>query len=302
MMRVLKTRGCRVTACHAALAASFLSSIIPAGLRASDPMEIELRLKEKYLGRNVILKGFYRGDQLDYDVQGDFAGKVVAGTWTLDGIVTLTDFKMRGDRLEISADRTVLGFSYQHRHLYALPDKPVEIVVHLGPSIPTWDALGQILSQMFIFDLSKLAQYAPAYWKPITDDAGWARYAKNPRKPPESLTLFGPLNAPDGEPVYFSDGEAHNGLDPPQPIDEPPPYYPELARHLKKQGSLLMAVLIDRQGLVRDALLLGDPLGDGLDQSSVNTVRRWKYRPAMLNAAPVSVIKPEPVTFSISRR
>lgn len=279
---------------------SLLSIGTAAKLHASDEQDIEARLKQDHLGENVLVRGLYHGDQLDYDEHGNFIEGGAPGSWTLDGIVTLTDFKLRGDRLEISADRTVIGFSYQHRRLYALPDKPVEIIVHLGPAIPARESLAEVMSRMFMLDATKLLQYAPAYWGPVINDEGWARYAKDRRKLPAGLTIFAPVKAPDGEPVYFTDGEPHNGLEPPQPVDEPPPYYPEVARQLKKRGTVLMAVLIDRTGTVRDALLLGDPVGDGLDQSSINTVRRWKYRPASLDGAAVSVIKPEPITFSIS--
>ena len=272
-----------------------------ANLHASDAQEIEARLKQDYLSKNVLVRGLYHGDQLDYDEQGNFIEGGVPGVWTLDGIVTLTDFKSRGDRLEISADRTVIGFSYQHRRVYALPDKPVEIIVHFGPTIPARGGLAEVMSRIFMLDTSKLPQYAPAYWLPILTDEAWAQYAKDRRQLPAGLTIFAPVNAPDGEAVYFTDGEPHDGLEPPQPVDEPPPYYPEVARQLKKRGTVLMAVLIDRAGAVHDALLLGDPLGDGLDQSSVNTVRRWKYRPATRSGAAVNVIKPEPVTFSIGR-
>lgn len=287
-------------ACPFLLGCVLLCNGVWAAAPASDAQEIEAKLKQDYLGKNVLVRDLYHGDQLDYDEQGNFIEGGVPGTWTLDGIVTLTDFKLRGDRLEISADRTVIGFSYQHNRLYALPDKPVEIVVHLGASPPAREGLAQVMSRMFMLDTAKLLQYAPAYWGPIIGDAVWARYAKDRRKLPAGLTLFAPVKAPDGEPVYFSDGEPHEGLQPPQPVDEPPPYYPEVARQLKKRGTVLMAVLIDPAGAVRDALLLGDPLGDGLDQSSINTVRRWKYRPATRAGVAVSVIKPEPITFSIS--
>lgn len=286
-------------ACLAGL--SLLSSGTAARLDASDAQDIEARLKQDYLGKNVLVRGLYHGDQLDYDEQGNFIEGGVPGTWTLDGVATLTNFRLREDRLEISADRAVIGFSYQHKRVYALPDKPVEIIVHFGPSIPGREGLAQVMSRIFMLDATKLLEYAPAYWQPVINDDVWARYAKDRGKLPAGLTLFAPVKAGDGEAVYFTDGEPHEGLEPPQPVDEPPPYYPETARELKKRGTVLMAVLIDRSGAVRDALLLGDPLGDGLDQSSVNTVRRWKYRPAMRGGVAVSVIKPEPVTFSISR-
>ncbi len=288
-------------ACLTAFGFIVCSGAIAARPGPSDAAAIEAQLKQNYLGRNVLVRGLYRGDQLDYDAQGSFIEGGVTGAWTLDGIVTLTDFKLRGDRLEIAADRAVIGFSYQHKHLYALPDKPVEIVVHLDATVPDRDRLDRILSQIFMLDTSALLRYAPDYWTPIVTDAAWARYAHNPRNPPQDLTLFAPTMASYREPIYFTDGGTRNGIEPPEPVDEPPPYYPEVARQLKKQGTVLMAVLVDRTGAIRDALLLGDPLGDGLDQSSINTVKRWRYRPAQRNGVPVSVIKPETVTFSISR-
>lgn len=294
--------GFAAAGCRVLLGTIVLCGVVSPALRTSDAQEIEDQLKQDYLGKNALVRGMYHGDQLDYDGRGNFIEGGVPGAWTLDGIVTLTDFQVRGDRLEISADRTVIGYSYQHKRLYALPDKPVEIIVHFGPVIPPRASLAQVMSRIFMLDATRLLQYAPPYWLPIIDDAGWGRYARDRRRFPAGLTLFAPVKAPDGEPVYFTDGEPHNALQPPQPVDEPPPYYPEAARQVKKRGTILLAVLIDRTGAVRDALLLGDPLGDGLDQSSVNTVRRWKYRPGTRDGIAVSVIKPESVTFSVSRQ
>lgn len=302
MIRRLARSGSVAAACPFLLGSVLLCNLVPRALGASDAQEFEAQLKQDYLGKNVLVRGRYHGDQLDYDEQGNFIEGGIRGVWTLDGIVTLTNFQLRGDRLEISADRTVIGYSYRHNQLCALPDKPVEIVVHFGPASPAREGLAQVMSRIFMLDATKLLQYAPAYWLPVIDDEVWARYAKDRRKLPAGLTLFAPVKTPDGEPVYFTDGAPHEGIEPPLPFDEPPPYYPEAARQLKKRGTVLMAVLIDHSGAVRDALLLGDPLGDGLDQSSVNTVRRWKYRPATHGGAAVNVIKPESVTFSISKQ
>ena len=74
----------------------------------------------------------------------------------------------------------------------------------------------------------------------------------------------------------------------PIPIYKPEPPYSEQARKAKYQGTCVLWIVVDTQGNVTDAQVV-KPLGMGLDQNALNTVKTWKFKPAMRNGAPVPV-------------
>jgi protein TonB len=88
------------------------------------------------------------------------------------------------------------------------------------------------------------------------------------------------------------------GVSAPIPIYQPEPPYSEEARKAKYQGVVVLWVTIDAQGNVTDARVV-KPLGLGLDEKAVETVRTWRFKPAMRNSAPVPVRVSVEVTFRL---
>jgi protein TonB len=84
----------------------------------------------------------------------------------------------------------------------------------------------------------------------------------------------------------------------PIPIYKPEPPYSEQARKAKYQGTVVLWIIVDAAGDVTDAQVV-KPLGMGLDQNAVTTVRTWKFKPAMRNGAPVPVKVMVEVSFRL---
>jgi TonB family protein len=78
------------------------------------------------------------------------------------------------------------------------------------------------------------------------------------------------------------------GVSAPIPIFKPEPPYSEEARKAKYQGTVVLMIVVDAQGNVTDCKVVR-PLGLGLDEKATETVRTWKFKPAMRNATPVPV-------------
>jgi len=74
----------------------------------------------------------------------------------------------------------------------------------------------------------------------------------------------------------------------PVPIYKPEPTYSEEARRAKYQGTVALWIVVDAQGNVTDARV-ARPLGLGLDEKALETVRTWRFKPAMRNGVPVAV-------------
>ena len=88
------------------------------------------------------------------------------------------------------------------------------------------------------------------------------------------------------------------GVSAPIPIYKPEPAYSEEARKAKYQGTVVLWIVVDAQGNVTDSRVVR-PLGLGLDEKAVETVRTWKFKPALRNMVPVPVRVIVEVTFRL---
>jgi TonB family protein len=61
---------------------------------------------------------------------------------------------------------------------------------------------------------------------------------------------------------------------------------------------VVLWIIVDVQGNVTDIRVV-KPLGLGLDEKAVETVRTWKFKPAMRNSVPVPVRVGVEVTFRL---
>ena len=84
----------------------------------------------------------------------------------------------------------------------------------------------------------------------------------------------------------------------PIPIYHPNPSYSDEARRAKYSGVVQLAIVVDSDGDVTDAKV-EKPVGYGLDQRSIETVKTWKFKPATRNGTPVPVRLLTEVTFRL---
>jgi TonB family protein len=84
----------------------------------------------------------------------------------------------------------------------------------------------------------------------------------------------------------------------PIPIYKPEPPYSEEARKAKYQGTVVLYIIVDAQGNVTDARVV-KPLGLGLDEKALDTVRTWKFKAGMRNGIPVAVRVMVEVSFRL---
>lgn len=88
------------------------------------------------------------------------------------------------------------------------------------------------------------------------------------------------------------------GVSAPIPIYKPEPAYSEEARKAKYQGTVVLWIVVDATGAVTDCRVV-KPLGLGLDEKAVETVRTWKFKPALRNSTPVPVRVMVEVSFRL---
>jgi TonB family protein len=76
------------------------------------------------------------------------------------------------------------------------------------------------------------------------------------------------------------------------------PMYTELARQDKVNGSVMVSLIVDKDGLPQKVHVTRG-LGDGLDENAVEAVKQWRFKPAMKDGNPVAVAMSMEVQFKI---
>ncbi len=89
---------------------------------------------------------------------------------------------------------------------------------------------------------------------------------------------------------------------PPVLVYNPKPPYTKAARNRGLEGTVDLLILVDAKGGVTDVKEHGAPLGSGLDESAINTVRAWKFKPAERAGVPVAVRIIVEVSFRLRPR
>lgn len=75
------------------------------------------------------------------------------------------------------------------------------------------------------------------------------------------------------------------------------PAYPELARLARVDGVVILEAQVDIRGRVKTVKVLrGQPL---LDEAAIEAVKRWRYRPLLLNGVPTEFILTVTLMFNL---
>ena len=106
-------------------------------------------------------------------------------------------------------------------------------------------------------------------------------------------------------------GDEQRPSKPQGPINVPPdimqnkilhkitPAYPPEAKKARVQGTVKLEAVIGKTGEVEQLKVIsGEPM---LQQSSIDAVRRWTYKPFLLNGAPVEVKTTISVSYTLAK-
>lgn len=82
-------------------------------------------------------------------------------------------------------------------------------------------------------------------------------------------------------------------------LDNPKPPYPSISRRMGEQGRVVLRVHVDANGLTLDVQLHASSGSERLDNSALQTVRRWKFVPARLGSELIAATVLVPIAFSL---
>ena len=89
------------------------------------------------------------------------------------------------------------------------------------------------------------------------------------------------------------------GFSPPQLVERVEPVYPDEARREGLQGAVLVQIVVERDGSIREARI-AKGLGHGFDEAALEASRKLRFRPATQDGIPVSVQLNYEVNFQLA--
>lgn len=233
--------------------------------KSSEQEQIEKSLQDTYNGRTLSLRNFYIGPRLEFDSQGVALKNPRVGPWTLYCRVLVNSVKLKSRVLEIDGDRLFLHYIADKKEFQALRDGGLQIRIDLDHEPSTTQDLESLLAKIFVRPEENFLTLVPPYWKEFCahmNDPDWSK------REMERVSTEGKGIA--------------EGLKQPFPLHKPDPAYSSEARKAKISGSLVLAVAIDQDGHVMNIAVIR-PLGMGLDENAVQTIRTWTFKPAQVN-------------------
>ena len=80
-------------------------------------------------------------------------------------------------------------------------------------------------------------------------------------------------------------------------IQKTPPIYPPIAKTARISGTVVLQAIISKSGTIEDLHVVSGP--EMLRQAALDAVRKWRYRPYMLNGQPIAVETTVNLIFSL---
>ena len=261
----------------ASAALCFLLSL--AGL-AEDQQAIELQLRQTLERKLLTLRTPYASDKLKFDSQGKLIGTSAVLPWTTHGLLFVTSLKIVKNSLEIEGRRAILVLDVGNQKGVSpvASTRKIHIRVELPqPLVKT--QVNQSLLSVFVSD--DVDKHFSEYWKPLVDlNADLKQFVKN--------------NQPDGLIATLGEGRSvyccviPDQVKAPSVIFDPEPQYPDGARTQRKQGPVVLDLVINERGFP-EIIRVRRSFGEDFDISAAETVSQWRFQPAVRGDKPVSV-------------
>ncbi len=235
-----------------------------------------------------------------YDSKGTLLSGGTESSWTLDGAIEISKVQLAADKVRIEGKRRLYVYDQSRKAMLPFKVKEkdkskVRIEIALDDAAPASAAdVDAVMHRIFAFDESELIDTAPEYRRSFLIE----QY----RKPSSDKKADGQsekvLDASSAEKPVRLDKTAAQNPTAPKPISTPEPDYSKQAKHFNVQGSVVLDVVVDKDGRIRQPKIIR-PVGLGLDEKAVLGIQNWKFKPATLNGQPVPVEMAIEISFNL---
>jgi protein TonB len=87
--------------------------------------------------------------------------------------------------------------------------------------------------------------------------------------------------------------------EPPQPIYNPQPRYPDLAREAEMAGTVIVLIYVDEKGNVFNAQILQSSVPRLLEEEALKAARKWRFKPGRQRNKAVKTTISVPFNFKL---
>jgi TonB family protein len=259
--------------------------------------EVAKQLANELRDKVLTLRSFSRSNRLQFDAAGRLNDSSTAPvSWTMFSTFQVKSVELAPRRVRILGPRIVYHFDRNSRKL--VPSRSNQ---NLEIDLETTDGLSAAEISAAITKIlvgqEGLFPYVPVYWR---------RYLGNetaPKAAPEGFVDFRTdaaawLDVQNGGaiPKPFNSGP----LEQPKLVTTVRPQYSEQARQFLLEGLVVLEAQVSESGSV-DKVEVVIPAGAGFDESAVDAVVRWKYRPLVINGKATPFVTTITVNYSFSR-
>lgn len=265
----------------------------PCLLHADLRQNTEKELRSHYEDNTYILRNFYDGTDLKYDVHGDLLSGGRPGIWSLSGFFNVKRVKVKKDKIMLEGTR--LLWSYDQKEGKTVYYRYRDLNIEIGPfeSVPDVPTSYAAIQNVFL-QKNEFSASVPRYWRQFVQKVFEERAA------PDS-------GLEDGKPVvpWFPGGNSQKevvsaSIQKSRLIERITPEYPALALRLRVSGMVTFLVTVDEAGIPTvDAIV--NPIGVGLEESAIEAISKWRYTPTYLDGDPIPVRATVTVNFAIGR-
>jgi TonB family protein len=294
-----------------------LLGILAATLQASAQSvdDAQNQFKDKIL----MLRHPLRSNYQEYGSDGKVLSGTAEGPWTVYGGVQIDKVKRNADGLRIEGRRTLFVFPQGRltpmkfqilKNRIQPPFQPeMKLELHLDSAPNSAEGVHTALARIFFMNTSDLLAGLPEFWRAFLRD----RLAYDPTATPTAEFGWHEPQPKQSGPVPWTAGVAlrtdpdeniqtvyHVGSEvkPPRATYVPEPDFTDAARYEKFQGTVVLSLVVAKDGSVHQVHLIR-PLGMGLDEQAEARLHTWKFSPATRNGQPVAVEMNAEVSFNL---
>jgi TonB family protein len=195
-----------------------------------------------------------------------------SGDWLVYGGIFVRDLTLSAKELRLEGPRVALTQTQGDEKPSAIPlGKDLEVKISLDSPLNSIEEAEALLNRVFFLDKDGLLHAKPEY-----------------RRAGEEVV----------EPIYKVGKDNKDNVKAPKATYTPEPEFSEEARRAGFQGTVVLSLLLDKKGQV-SRIRIEKPLGKGLDQQAVESVKTWRFNPATKDGEPVAVEMKVEVSFQL---
>jgi TonB family protein len=117
---------------------------------------------------------------------------------------------------------------------------------------------------------------------------GTSRWAKAAIPQNDSSTMSASSGTPADDPAFAAFPPLTKDMKPPKAISAPDPKFPDLPEGAEQRGTVVMLIGVNAKGHVGAVRVLRSDEA-AFEKTAVETVKKWKFKPAQKDGHPVPV-------------